>query len=359
MWSMSLSSSLCLSPSSSSISPSSSSSSSPPFLPHWLSWSSRPGSRSQQKSHRLIDLFLHCWRKPFKSLLSSHLISSYQLCNIILFQENVKLDLSRLQGVCLAIHLFNINYDSHRFLPFTWIYFFLSTIEWGVSGQRAVLLLLHRRPSRGRGKSISSEQPYWVSTNIVLNSIVIMALWSQVNTVHVAYYYDDDDVDDVVDVDDEILRWRLSTLPTTSSARTHQHITATATARISPRWPVLYQYSNWRTTWRIFLHLTTDGHLSRSATTSQNSRRPHQASPWTPRLDRTIFRYCLKHALYIYHFTIMYDDHIHLCKYLLPLKKDSILVSQVPEKKCENRPVTLPRVKCEEVVVSRLHCWYS
>ena len=112
-------------------------------------------------------------------------------------------------------------------------------------------------------------------------------------------------------------------------------------------------------TWRIFLHLTTDGHVSRSATTSQNSRRPHQASPWTPRLDRTIFRYCLKHALYIYHFTIMYDDHIHLCKYLLPLKKDSILVSQVPEKKCENRPVMLPRVKCEEVVVSRLHCWYS
>ena len=40
----------------------------------------------------------------------------------------------------------------------------------------------------------------------------------------------------------------------------------------------------------------------------------------------------------------------------LPLKKDSILVSQVPEKKCENRPVMLPRVKCEEVVVSRLHC---
>ena len=109
-------------------------------------------------------------------------------------------------------------------------------------------------------------------------------------------------------------------------------------------------------TWRIFLHLTTDGHLSRSATTSQNSRQQHQASPWTPRLDRTIFRYCLKDALYIYHFTIMYDDHIHLCKYLLPLKKDSILVSQVPEKKCENRPVMLPRVKCEEVVVSQLHC---
>ena len=52
----------------------------------------------------------------------------------------------------------------------------------------------------------------------------------------------------------------------------------------------------------------------------------------------------------------MHDDHIHLCKYLLPLKKDSILVSQVPEKKCENRPVMLPRVKCEEVVVSQLHC---
>ena len=49
-------------------------------------------------------------------------------------------------------------------------------------------------------------------------------------------------------------------------------------------------------TWRIFLHLTTDGHVSRSATTSQNSRRPHQASPWTPRLDCTIFRDCLKHA---------------------------------------------------------------
>ena len=46
---------------------------------------------------------------------------------------------------------------------------------------------------------ISSEQPYRVSTNIVLNSIVIMALRS----VDVAYYYDDDDVDDV---DDEILR---------------------------------------------------------------------------------------------------------------------------------------------------------
>ena len=66
----------------------------------------------------------------------------------------------------------------------------------------------------------------------MLNSIVIMALRSQVKTVDVAYYYDDDVVDDV---DDEILRSRLSTLPTTSSARTHQHITATATARISPR----------------------------------------------------------------------------------------------------------------------------
>ena len=66
----------------------------------------------------------------------------------------------------------------------------------------------------------------------MLNSIVIMALRSQVKTVDVAYYYDDDVVDDV---DDEILRSRLSTLPTTSSVRTHQHITATATARISPR----------------------------------------------------------------------------------------------------------------------------
>ena len=65
-----------------------------------------------------------------------------------------------------------------------------------------------------------------------------MALRSQVKTVDFAYYYDDcddNDVDDVDDVDDEILRSRLSTLPTTSSARTHQHITATATARISPR----------------------------------------------------------------------------------------------------------------------------
>ena len=43
----------------------------------------------------------------------------------------------------------------------------------------------------------------------MLNSIVIMALRSQVKTVDVAYYYDDcddDDVDDVDDVDDEILR---------------------------------------------------------------------------------------------------------------------------------------------------------
>ena len=48
--------------------------------------------------------------------------------------------------------------------------------------------------------------------------------------------------------------------------------------------------------WQIFLHLTTDGHVSRSATTSQNSRRPHQASPWTPRLECTIFRYFYKHA---------------------------------------------------------------
>ena len=40
----------------------------------------------------------------------------------------------------------------------------------------------------------------------MLNSIVIMALRSQVKTVDVAYYYDDDVVDDVDDVDDEILR---------------------------------------------------------------------------------------------------------------------------------------------------------
>ena len=45
---------------------------------------------------------------------------------------------------------------------------------------------------------ISSEQPYRVSTNIVLNSIVIMALRSQVKTVDVAYYDDDDDVDDEI-----------------------------------------------------------------------------------------------------------------------------------------------------------------